>query len=407
MSMNHSNLLESLFDPSMAKEFLNGYWPDKSFSYHGSPDRLPDYLRGELLSSFDKLAMHYHGRVAFGNASAIDKTVLVKDAPVGLLRKMGLSLYLLDLANSIPGTNEFLREVEQAVGADTGVVRIGAFAAPVHNGVTSHFDSEEVISVQLEGTKRFYIAPMHEIPYPYGKQFGPGYSAYDDLYPQMGAGIPKLNNDEFECIEMHPGSVLFMPRGTWHRTEATQESLSVSIIIRQPASFENVLEHLKYSLLRDPKWRRPLYVSDCGDENLTAHIADLLEDLPNVCRTLGVDNFFDCSLPEQDRAANLKETSWLQRIPQARLQLNPHPQRNDIWTGSVKVHHEGSDVEVVPLQIPINVLPLFQWLKEEERPVRAGDIAKRFPMMSFADIKVILEGLTRATYLKLLLHEPL
>ncbi len=407
MSANPSNLVEGLFDPSTAKEFLNGYWPDKTFSYHGSPDRLPAYLRGELLSSFDKLATHYHGRVVFGNASATDRTVQAKDVSIGLLRKMGLSLYLLDLESSIPGTNKFLREVEQAFGAKTGVARIGAFAAAVHNGVTPHFDSEEVISVQLEGTKRFYIAPMNEIPYPYGKQYGPGYHAYDDLYPQMGAGIPKLNNDEFECVEMRPGSVLFMPRGTWHRTEAAQESLSVSIIVRQPAAFENMLEHLKYALLRDPRWRQPLYISDPDDERLTAHIADLIQELPDVCRTLSVENVLDRSLSEQDRAANMNETSWLQRVPHVKLLLNPHPQRNDIWTGSVKVNRHGSDVEVVPLQIPIDVLPIFQWLQEEERPIRAGDITKRFPTMSFADIKIILEGLTRASYLKLLLRAPL
>jgi len=37
---------------------------------------------------------------------------------------------------------------------------------------------------------------------------------------------------------MKPGSVLFMPRGTWHYTEAGEGSLSVSIIVRTPAAFE-------------------------------------------------------------------------------------------------------------------------------------------------------------------------
>jgi hypothetical protein len=77
-----------------------------------------------------------------------------------------------------------------------------------------------VISVQSEGAKRFYIAPMPEPRYPYGKQYGPGYNAYEDLYPQMAAAMPKVVNIEFQCVEMRPGSVVFMPRGMCHRAEA-------------------------------------------------------------------------------------------------------------------------------------------------------------------------------------------
>jgi hypothetical protein len=264
-----------------------------------------------------------------------------------------------------------------------------------------------VISVQLEGAKRFFIAPMREIPYPYGKQYGPGYKAYDDLYPQMDAGIPKVDNIEFQCVEMRPGSVLFMPRGTWHRTEATQESLSVSIILRQPSSFEIVLEQLRQSLLRDPKWRRPLYISDRSDEKLRERMATLLQDLPGVCQSLSVDNILDDSLPEHERMANLKETTWLQRNPHTHLQLSPHPQHSDTWTGSVKVTLLGNDVDIVLLQIPGSLLPLFQWLQQEERPMRVGNLSDRFPTIPIADLKEILEALTRGTYLKLLRHVPL
>ena len=406
ISVNHRKLLESLFAPCSAEEFLSKYWPNKPFSTHGDPARLPEYLRSELLLSFDNLSANYHGRVAFGNAATTDKTVKAENVPTGLLRKMGLSLYLLDLPSNVPGTDKFLREVEQAFGAKEGIARIGAFAAPVHNGVTSHFDSEEVISIQLEGVKRFYIAPMHEIPYPYGMQFGPGYRAYDDLYPQMSGGIPKVDNAEFQCVEMRPGSVLFMPRGTWHRTEATQESLSVSIILRQPAPFEEILEQLRHTLLRDPEWRRPLYILDRGDENLRKQIDTLLQDLPNACKTLSVDDILDNSLPELERMANLKETTWFQRVPQTRLQLNPDPLHSDFWTGSVRGNRQGSEYEIVPLQIPVNLLPLFQWLEKEERPILAGELSNRFPAIAFDDIKAILEGLTRATYLKPLRHVP-
>jgi hypothetical protein len=58
-----------------------------------------------------------------------------------------------------------------------------------------------------------------------------------------------------------------------------EESLSVSIILRQPASFEYILERLKQLPLRDPEWRRPLYRSAFGNDRLGARIAALLQDL--------------------------------------------------------------------------------------------------------------------------------
>jgi hypothetical protein len=80
------------------------------------------------------MAAGYRDRVAFGNAVITDKTAVAKDVPIGLLRKMGLSLYLLDLPDYIPGMRDFLREVEQSFGAKAGTARSGA---PVHNGVTA------------------------------------------------------------------------------------------------------------------------------------------------------------------------------------------------------------------------------------------------------------------------------
>lgn len=405
MPVNPS-LVESLFAPYSKATLLSEYWPDRTLSVHGDLDRLPDYLRSEALRRFDHLAARYHGSVSFGNAAAAKGTAIAKDMPAALLRQMGLSLYLPDLAAYVPGTDSFLRELELELGAQAGTARIGAFAAAAHNGVTSHFDAEEVISVQLEGEKRFYIAPMSEIPYPYGMQFGPDYEGFDDLYPQMAAGIPKVNDADFQCIEMRPGSVLFMPRGTWHRTEATATSYSVSIIVRQPAPFETVLEQLRLTLLRDPAWRRPLYAAGHDDEMRT-RLAALLEDLPRASQTFSADDILNAALPEPARLARLDETSWLQRIPNARLLLTP-PQSGELWTGAVRISRfDGGDRDVLQLQIPPNMLPVFQWLARQERPLRAGALAQHFAALPFGQIKTILDVLVRADYFKLLRHVPL
>jgi ribosomal protein L16 Arg81 hydroxylase len=90
-------------------------------------------------------------------------------------------------------------------------------------------------------------------------QFNPGDVTYDDRYPQSTDGFPDPEVSAFECIVMKPGSVLFMPRGTWHRTETLGLSLSVSIILRPPSALESVLDALRARLLQDPAWRKPLH----------------------------------------------------------------------------------------------------------------------------------------------------
>jgi hypothetical protein len=408
VSAAQTSIVGSLFAPCPASEFLQDYWPDKAFSTHGGLARLPEYLRSEALSGFTKLADRYHGRVSFGNAAASTDTVVASDVPTAALRKMGLSLYMPDLNACIPGTGEFLRAVERELGAAAGAARIGAFAAAVHNGVTTHYDAEEVISVQLEGEKRFFIAPMTEIPYPYGMQFGPGYEAFDDLYPQMGSGIPNPDNADFECIEMHPGSVLFMPRGTWHRTEADKESLSISIILRQPAALDGMLSHLRSALLRDAKWRRPLYGTGRPADEALVRAGVLREDLSCLVRDLAPDAVLDACLPDSAGAARPDVDRWLQRIPNARLLLGPHPRRANMRNAVVRVRrHDGSERDIVTLDVPSEVQPVLQWLAEAVRPLNAAGMADRFPSLPVAQIKTILDVLVRAGYLKPLRHVPL
>lgn len=403
MSTAQSGILSRLFEA----RFLEEHWPDRVAWAHGSPARLPAYLRGEALRGFAGLAGRYRGRVVFGDAASGSTTATTTDVAPGLLRDMGLSLYLPDLGDCVPGTAEFLRAVERELGARPGVARIGAFAAAEHNGVTAHYDAEEVISVQLEGRKRFFVAPMTEIAWPYGMQFGPGYQPFDDIYPQMDAGIPKADKLDWTCVDMQPGSVLFMPRGTWHRTEADSASLSVSIIVRQPAAFEDVLEQLRTRLLRDPAWRRPGYGIAERDAAARDALAGLLAELPGIAAQLDPDGVAAAGLEEPERLAALQDDAWLQRIPGARLVLSP-PLGGGPWRARVKVTApDGREQEVVALEVPPAVQPVLQWLAGNDQPMRTADLARRFPNTPAAQLGSVCDLLVRAGFLKLLPHEPL
>lgn len=57
---------------------------------------------------------------------------------------------------------------------------MSAFASPQQDGLGCHYDAQDVISIQLLGTKRFHYAPVQEIAMPYGTQYIPGGKPYDE-----------------------------------------------------------------------------------------------------------------------------------------------------------------------------------------------------------------------------------
>lgn len=89
------------------------------------------------------------------------------------------------------------------------------------------------------------------LTYPLGRQFGPVMLPDEELYPQAGAGFPAPAQAAFERVDMALGSVLFLPRGTWHRSEALEDSFSLSIGTRALAALDCVLAQLRSLLLQD------------------------------------------------------------------------------------------------------------------------------------------------------------
>jgi ribosomal protein L16 Arg81 hydroxylase len=144
------------------------------------------------------------------------------------LYEMGLSVYLPDIAPSVPGAEELLRQLESELGLAEGCARMTVWASPKGDGAPTHFDGEDVFSIQLAGSKRFEVAPMTDYAYPVGAQYGPGAAPYDEMYAQVREGFPDANGVAFEAVDMQPGSVLFVPRGTCKRTEAAQEPVGAA-----------------------------------------------------------------------------------------------------------------------------------------------------------------------------------
>lgn len=401
MSLLPGPTIAALFGADHAGDFL-AHWPERHYAVHRPAGALPPALRVPELASLEALARIYKGPVTFGRGTRDARTVNV-DAHAPHLFQLGLTVYLPDIARFLPVLARWLQTLEQELGLPAACTTVGAFASPRGDGVSCHFDADDVISIQLQGHKIFDIAKVDGLPYPSGQQFGPGMLPGDELYPQAGAGFPTPDHASFESIAMAPGSVLFLPRGTWHRSVAEQDSFSVSIGIRPPPAMDRLLKRLHDLLLQQAEWRRPLYEANqaTGRETLATRLDGLLEQLPKLLQQI---HGADLLLPDQPPLP-LKAGSRLQQVPQASLAYQRLPPRLKLSVTALDQHWVARTT--LDTEVPGHLADALDWLADTQAAFSAGDFYQRFASLIQADKQQLLELLIRSGFLRLLWYPAL
>lgn len=369
---------------------------------HDSPARLPAPLRHAALNDVHALAQVYRGRLAFTSGPKSPDMAAAEKVSARTLWQMGLTVYFNDITPYVPGLDGMLRQIETELGVRAGCARCGAFASPPGDGLACHYDAEEVISIQLRGRKRFYLAPVSELPQPYGMQYSPGCAPYDELYPQVAQRFPDWHLASFETVDMQPGSVLFMPRGTWHRSEAVDESLAVSIILRPPAMLDSALEQLRLLLLQDPRWREPLYGLQ-RDAAANTAIAARLAELPAIAATLQAENILRHNSSEPKRIARIDAHSRFQTNPIARIESQTKAASQSIVSLLLKtIDDQHGERVTARLDIAPAAAKVFEWLAARPGPFCAAEVAAHFPAFPLSEHLEILRAAANGQLLKLL-----
>lgn len=389
--MAEARLIDQLFG---AKGLVpeGATWPSAIRVEHGPLTRLPALFQQPVLQDLEQLADRYRGPLSFGRGLRSPQT-FDSHANAASLLQLGLTVFLQDVAGSLNGAPAFLRQLERELGVATGSARLSAFASPGDDGVSCHYDAEEVISIQLLGSKTFYVAPMTEIALPYGAQFGPDMVAVENLYEQARDGFPDPAGVTFETHDMQPGSVLYLPRGTWHRTEALQPSLSLSIVIHPPVLADALLGWLKPWLLGDMRWRLPLYgaVDKPGVQSMLTELAGrLTEDA--VTPVLRWNSEPSAEASDLLRVPG-SQLVWTQSpaianaLPRLRLQVTALDQD---WRQRVTLDSE----------IPAVLLPAVVWLQQRETAFNLQGLGDALPHIVVGDLRQLLDLLTKAHALR-------
>ncbi len=411
MSSHDKPALQSLLSPPSVDEFLSNYWPDKAlyFAVDGDPARLPEFLHAKELSSFDSLAHINRRPVAFGNGPKSARMVASDARNASNLYQMGLTVYFDNITRIIPGAKKFARQLARELGVNERAARVSAWASPVENGAAPHYDPTDVFSIQLRGTKLFELARVDEVSAPYGKQYTPGASRLtEETLAQMVNGFPDWHDVEFEKVEMKPGSVLFFPRGTWHRTYASADSFAVSIMIEPPTAAECILDQLRLLMLQDPEWRRPLYGAwGNGQEREAAfeQAAKLVKKIPRIASAISAKDVVLATISLEKRLAHIDSSSRFQRMPNAGVILERQDGSESNTTQRMRITlRDEHNIEhtLMNIEIPAQHVDVVNWLAARDTPFHTRDLQAQFPEIASSEIKQLLENCARCELLTML-----
>lgn len=268
---------DRLFPAVGSRGFFQDYWQRRSLSENLEKSTLSRILAevGDLeIVSIAKIARK--GVQAWISGPHIAHSVFEADAvTVGDFHRVGASLYFVDVP--VPTITDAIAD---ALGAPRWRIRASLFLSPRSSGASPHFDSNENFTVQLTGAKRWYVesGPLAVMP-PVGHFLGdrPAVSVEKLIDPQPA-------NTEIR-FDMKPGTFLYVPRGTVHRTRADAESWSLNICYSGTTWLELLQDGLRRRLLDSPRWRSTVtgLSKDCEPGAAGANIfPELIEELRQI-----------------------------------------------------------------------------------------------------------------------------
>lgn len=192
---------------------------------------------------------------------------------------------VFDLDSNHPLVRPWLQGCTDLLAPRPNDSKLTVFCSPAGHGTTMHFDKQEVLQVQLVGRKRWRVArdeslvdPVHD--WQPGHPVAPGLHNYWSPHPPTN----------IETLELEPGSLMYLPRGTWHEAVAGDEpSIALSFIVGVITYADLIVDALRTQLWADARGRASVTALDHGRDD-GAGLRSLLADVPALLARIRVED---------------------------------------------------------------------------------------------------------------------
>jgi 50S ribosomal protein L16 3-hydroxylase len=249
-------VLEKLLGNLSVQAFRDKHWEREPLITHGPVERFSPLPENNDLQSVSALVAKYRSPIMVLGTIAIRETEGLADR-VSVLPKRALELYregatlefdCLDMF--VPGVREVLETLTSELTVPSGTFgkAIGYLSAK-GSGVSPHFDAYLNFVLQLRGRKKWFLLQNETAEYPL-EHYSLSELPYvpEELSTYWNNTPPTDYYAKAKPVELRPGDFMFVPRGVWHATEASEESFSVHFNFSVPSWLEVALASLRLKM---------------------------------------------------------------------------------------------------------------------------------------------------------------
>ena len=250
--------LNNLFPELGRNEFLEFFLKDEPVVLHDHPF-VQEFKKLKYLSSVDSLIKSWPAEVnAYlkGTADEINSAPLSAQEAYELFQNEKSGLFFDDPNRFVPQFNEYLDQLRNELGLSAlTYARSLIYLIPSGAGTAAHFDQNINFIFQISGTKKWWIAPNKTVTNPL-ERYTIGHEPEAELASYSHEHFPSEFPEEDAIeIELKPGSLLFLPRGAWHKTHASSEALSLNFTFSAPTWSDLMMAAMRSRLIQAPQWR--------------------------------------------------------------------------------------------------------------------------------------------------------
>lgn len=245
------------------------------------PSELKDVVNLPFLSSLESMLNSWPDKIQAhlpdvrDEASSID----VNAIDARKLFSNGMGLLFNEVQTISPVLDQWLTKIRIELGISAMTIgRCLVYATPDGKGTAPHFDQNINFVLQIHGTKVWKLAPNTDVINPLTRHTM-GLMPDHEMMSYLEKPLPETMPKNSQSFELKPGSLLYVPRGHWHSTEADGDALALNFTFTAPTWIDLLTAALRGRLALSPEWRETAHPAE--DKRFEALIEELKQDLPH------------------------------------------------------------------------------------------------------------------------------
>lgn len=283
------NTLSSLIKPRTKPEFLKYYRDNIPMVSHELGGVTSELTELPFLKSLEDLLQFWPKKVDCylpGIADEVNSITTSVEAARELFKE-GRGLIFNDADTESDVLKKWVTELISELGISSLTYgRSLIYAIPAGKVTDPHFDQNINFVFQIQGTKTWWVAANDHVENPMTR-----HTIGTPLDPELAsyAGeMPESFPSDASKFTLKPGSFLFVPRGAWHTTKASDEdTLSISFTFTAPTWIDLLTAAMRARLVLSSDWRKTAnFVNDKdfyheATEQFDLLLAELAKEVPH------------------------------------------------------------------------------------------------------------------------------